>query len=125
MRTANAEIEGDQEAAQLLTDRMLLLAGPPANGVTNAPPSFLTRADEARRIALGAYREGAVPLIQVLDAARAWGESRMTFYRTLYEQHESVLDLLTAKGMDLRDAVGSSPPNRSSGSTRYHSPTSP
>ena len=48
----------------------------------NGRPSLLARADEARRIALGAYREGAVPLLQVIDAARAWGEARLTFYET-------------------------------------------
>jgi outer membrane protein TolC len=66
--------------------------------------TYLTRADEARRIALGAYREGAIPLIQVIDAARAWGEARIAYYRILYAQHESVLALLAAEGVDIRRA---------------------
>jgi len=46
-----------------------------------------------------------VPLLQVLDAARAWGEARVAFYRTLYAQHESVIALLAAQGSDLFTAV--------------------
>lgn len=107
-RTASAEVSGAREAARLLTDRALQLTGTATTNVTGAPTSFLTRADEARRIALGAYREGAVPLIQVLDAARAWGDARRAFYQTLYEQHQSVLDLLTAEGIDLHEALNGS-----------------
>lgn len=113
-RTVRAEVAGAREAARLLTDRALTLtrrdvrpANPPDTGgavgaSTRADrPRYLARADEARRIALGAYREGAVPLLQVLDAARAWGEARLAFYRTLYAQHESVAALLAAEGADL------------------------
>ena len=113
-RTASAEVSGAREAARLLTDRALELTGTTTTNVTGAPTSFLTRADEARRIALGAYREGAVPLIQVLDAARAWGEARRAFYQTLYEQHESVLELLTAEGIDLQEALNASTQHTSS-----------
>jgi hypothetical protein len=42
-----------------------------------------------------------VPLIQVLDAARAWGEARLAYYRTVYAQHESVFELVTAQGEDI------------------------
>ncbi|HVT40296.1 MAG TPA: TolC family protein [Gemmatimonadaceae bacterium] len=93
-RAASADLAGAQDVARLLTARTeLLTAG--RNG------GFLARAEEARRIALGAYREGAVPLLTVLDAARAWGDARATFYRTLYAQHQSVLVLLAAQGIDL------------------------
>ena len=93
-RLASAEVVGSYEAAQLLTDRATQLT-------TGGTTSLLFRADDARRIALGAYREGAVPLLSVLDAARTWGDIRLTFYRTLYAQHESVLALLVAQGVDL------------------------
>jgi cobalt-zinc-cadmium efflux system outer membrane protein len=93
-RAAAADVLGAQEVARLLTARAEVLAAGGADG-------FLARADEARRIALGAYREGAAPLFQVLDAARAWGEARMAFYRTLYAQHQSVLALSAAQGIDL------------------------
>ena len=93
-RVTSAEVAGAYRAARLLTDRVTPSAREGAN-------NLLTRADEVRRIALGAYREGAVPLIQVIDASRAWGDARNTYYRTLYAQHESVLNLLAAEGTDL------------------------
>jgi cobalt-zinc-cadmium efflux system outer membrane protein len=96
VRLARADIAGTEEAMRLLSGQMALLA-------RGGTASFLGRAEEARRIALGAYREGAVPLLQVLDAARAWGDARTTYYRTLYAQHESVLALLAARGVDLLD----------------------
>jgi outer membrane protein, heavy metal efflux system len=97
-RLADADIGGTATAARLLTNRANALARP-------GPESLLGRADEMRRIALGAYREGAIPLVQVLDAARAWGDTRLTFYRTLYLQHQTVLALIVATGGDLFSAV--------------------
>jgi outer membrane protein TolC len=93
-RLAAAEVIGALEAARLLTESAARLS----QGGTQ---SFLTRADEGRRIALGAYREGAAPLLQVIDAARTWGDAHLAFYRTLYAQHQSVLTLLVAEGQDL------------------------
>jgi cobalt-zinc-cadmium efflux system outer membrane protein len=93
-RSARAELSGATESARVLTELTEKLG---AGGRT----SFLARADETRRIALGAYREGAVPLLQVLDAARAWGDARLTYFRALYAQHESVLALIVARGGDL------------------------
>jgi outer membrane protein, heavy metal efflux system len=113
-RTASAEVSGALESARLLTERAQLLTGAMATDSARAPASFLVRADDARRIALGAYREGAVPLIQVLDAARAWGEARRAFYQILYAQHESVLDLLAAEGVDLQEALNDSTQHTSS-----------
>ena len=92
-RSVSAEVSGAYQAARLLTDRATTMAG--------GTKSFLARAEEARQIALGAYREGAVPLIQVIDAARAWDESRLAYYRLLYAQHESVLALVVAQGTNL------------------------
>ncbi|MGH7711528.1 MAG: TolC family protein [Gemmatimonadaceae bacterium] len=99
-RSARAELAGASEAARLLTERALVLTQ-----TLDGQPVFLARADEARRIALGAYREGAVPLLQVIDAARAWGDARLMFYRTLYAQHESIAMLLLARGDDLFTAL--------------------
>ena len=90
-RMAVHEVAGAEEAAGLLT----------AQAMTLSADNYLARADEVRRIALGAYREGAVSLLQVLDAARAWGDARLTYYRTLYAQHESVLTLIVARGADI------------------------
>jgi len=98
-RIGRAEIVGAFESARLLTERARVLAG------TARGQGYLARADEARRIALGAYREGAVPLIQVIDAARAWGEAQLVYYQILYAQHESVVQLLVAEGADLTIAA--------------------
>lgn len=95
-RTARAELTGAYDAARLLTDQAVQLTR-----ASGGRPPFLARADEARRVALGAYREGAVSLLQVIDAARAWNEARVMFYQTLYAQHESVALLLAARGDDL------------------------
>jgi len=98
-RIGRAEIVGASESARLLTERAGLLAG------TARGQGYLARADEARRIALGAYREGAVPLIQVIDAARAWGEAQLVYYQILYAQHESVVQLLVAEGVDIASTL--------------------
>ncbi len=89
-RSVRAEIVGAVRAASILRQRM-----------TNLQPGYLARADEARRITLAAYREGGLPLIQVLDAARAWGEARRSYYQLLYAQHQSVFELNGALGRDL------------------------
>jgi cobalt-zinc-cadmium efflux system outer membrane protein len=93
-RTATADLRGARDAAVILTERASRLARQDST-------SFLARAEESRRITLGAYREGAVPLFQVIDAARSWAEARMTYYRTIVAQHQSVLALLVAEGLDL------------------------
>ena len=102
-RAAHAAIAGALDAARVLTTRTTQLAARSTDG----RPAYLARADEARRIALGAYREGAVPLLTVIDAARAWGEARLAYYEAIYAQHESVLVLLAAQGLDLRLATAS------------------
>ncbi|MEP7346351.1 MAG: TolC family protein, partial [Gemmatimonadaceae bacterium] len=100
-RSARAQIAGAYTAARLLTERAEALIGGAAPAGSEEAPVYLGRADEMRRIALGAYREGGVPLLQVLDAARVWGESRITFYTTLFAQHEAVIALVVAEGSDL------------------------
>jgi cobalt-zinc-cadmium efflux system outer membrane protein len=97
-RSASAELQGAIDAAAVLLVRASALAAPRANSASSLP-AMLARADESRRIALAAYREGAVPLLSVLDAARAWGEVRVTFYRALFAQHESALALAAALGI--------------------------
>jgi cobalt-zinc-cadmium efflux system outer membrane protein len=97
-RTANAELRGAYDAARLLTDRAEPLARRDSS-------SFLARAEESRRIALGAYREGAVPLLQVIDAARTWADVRLTYYRTIFAQQQSVVALIVAQGLDLYSAL--------------------
>src|SRR5947208_14856673 len=87
-RIGRAEIVGAAESARLLTERDGVLAGP-ARG-----QGYLARADEARRIALGAYRAGAVPLIQLIDPARAGGEAPLDYYQSHHTQLEGAVPLL-------------------------------
>lgn len=94
-RIADADLAGAREAARLLTARALELTA------AEDGRNYLQRADDARRIALGAYREGGLPLFQLLDAARSWGEARITFFQAIYAQHEAVVALAGATGTDL------------------------
>lgn len=95
-RNANAELFGAQKAARILSQRV--------SAFGSGRVGYLARADEARRIALGAYREGGTSLLQVIDAARAWREARTSFFETLFAQHRAVILLLVAEGIDVIDA---------------------
>jgi len=64
-------------------------------------PDLLARADELRRVSLEAYREGAIPLFQALDALRAWGDARHTYYQIIYARQQSSYELMLATGVDL------------------------
>lgn len=108
-RSGSAELLGAYGAAAVLRERATLLSSP-LPGSPSPTPAVLARADESRRIALGAYREGAVPLLSVLDAARAGGEVRVMFYRVLFAQHESVLALAAALGIPPDDVLATSAP---------------
>lgn len=94
-RQAVADVEAAYEAARLLSEQAKLLRG-----------SFLNRAEESRRIALAAYQEGAVSLLQVLDASRTLADARLTYYRTLFAQRQSLLELNAAVGADPLDRLG-------------------
>lgn len=91
-RQAVSEVEAALEAARLLTEQVGMLRG-----------SFLARAEESRRIALAAYQEGAVSLLQVIDASRTLADARVTYYRTVFAQRQSLLELNAAVGMSPLD----------------------
>lgn len=91
---AMAEIEGAYQATRLLTEQMDRLAG-----------SFLGRAEESQRITIAAYQEGATGLLQVLDATRTLADVRLLYYRTVFSQRRSFLELATAAGVDALDAL--------------------
>jgi cobalt-zinc-cadmium efflux system outer membrane protein len=93
-RNADADLVGAERASRLLTQRAAALG----NG------RYLARAEDARRIALGAYREGGTSLLQVIDAARAWKEARSSYFETLFAQHVAVIRLLVAQGIDVINA---------------------
>ena len=42
-----------------------------------------------------------MPLFQVIDAARTWTDARMTYFRTILAQQQSILTLIVASGGDL------------------------
>jgi outer membrane protein, heavy metal efflux system len=112
-RLAHADVEAAYRSAELLTRQAARLRG-----------SLLERADESRRITLAAYEEGAAPLLQVLDVSRAWSDARLLYYRTLFAQRQSLLELSLAAGLDPDAGMPASLPG-SSGPTPTHSGDSP
>lgn len=96
-RQADAEVAAAYEAARLLTEQARRLRS-----------GFLERAEESRRIALAAYQEGAVSLLQVLDASRTLADARFTYYRTLFTQRQSMLELQAAIGASPLERLPSS-----------------
>lgn len=96
-RMADAQFLGAVNAIRILSVQASRLAAP--NG------GILVRAEQAEQIALGAYREGAVSLLQVLDATRARSEARIAYFDLVFSQHEAVIDLLFASGQDLHASL--------------------
>jgi cobalt-zinc-cadmium efflux system outer membrane protein len=72
---------------------------------TSLQSSFLARAEESRKIAIGTYQEGAASLLQVLDASRALSEARLTSARVIVAANESLFDLGIAAGYDPRTSA--------------------
>jgi outer membrane protein TolC len=93
-RTIAAEVEAEYQAAERLAAQVTLLQ-----------PTFLSRAAESRRIAIGAYQEGATSLLQVLDASRTLNEARVMYARVLAAANESLFDLGIAAGYDPKTAA--------------------
>ena len=88
-RRVAARVEAAHRAAEVMTSRLNSLA-----------PDLLERAEESRRIALAAYREGAGSLLQVLDASRALADVRQTYGRALLAGEQSLLELRATSGED-------------------------
>jgi cobalt-zinc-cadmium efflux system outer membrane protein len=95
-RNADADLVGAESAARILSQRVATFG--------SGRVGYLARAEEARRIALGAYREGGTSLLQVIDAARAWKEARNSYFETIFAQHLAVIRLMVAEGIDVLDA---------------------
>ena len=95
-RNADADLFSAERAATILSRRVAAFG--------SGRVGYLARAEDSRRIALGAYREGGTSLLQVIDAARAWREARSSYFETLFAQHRAVLRLLVAEGIDVIDA---------------------
>jgi cobalt-zinc-cadmium efflux system outer membrane protein len=86
-RTLDAEVEGTYEAAKRLSTQVLALE-----------PSFLDRAEEASRITVAAYQEGAATLLEVLDSARTLADARVTYAHAVFAQRQSLFDLALTTG---------------------------
>lgn len=95
-REVAADVSASYAAVQALTEEVDLMQD-----------GLLRRAEEARRIAEGVYREGATSLVQVLDAARAFAEARQVYYRAQFARRESALRLNAAIGAsDVAEMLG-------------------
>jgi cobalt-zinc-cadmium efflux system outer membrane protein len=86
-RTVDAAVEGAYETAQRLLAQVGALE-----------PSFLDRAEQANRITVAAYQEGAATLLEVLDSARTLADARVTYFRAVFAQRQSAFDLAMATG---------------------------
>jgi len=93
-RSIVAELEAEHQAADRLAAQAAALQ-----------PTFLSRAEESRRIAVGTYQEGAASLLQVLDATRALNDARVVYARVVAAAQESLVDLRFAAGYDARTAA--------------------
>jgi cobalt-zinc-cadmium efflux system outer membrane protein len=96
-RAVVAEMAGAYTAVQRLSTQVSALEH-----------AFLDRADETNRITLAAYQEGAATLLQVLDAARTVADARLTYYRAVLTERQSVFDLAMAAGDDPEVALTAS-----------------
>jgi cobalt-zinc-cadmium efflux system outer membrane protein len=93
-RVITSEVDAEYQVVERLSARLVALRS-----------SFLGRAEESRRIAVGTYQEGATTLLQVLDASRALSDARVTYARLLAATNESLFDLAIAAGYDPRTAA--------------------
>jgi outer membrane protein TolC len=91
-------IATEVEAAYQASERLAAQAG-------SLQPTFLNRAEESRRIAIGAYQEGATSLLQVLDASRTLNDARVMYARIVAAANESLFELGIAAGYDPRTAA--------------------
>jgi cobalt-zinc-cadmium efflux system outer membrane protein len=57
---------------------------------------LVSRAEESRRISEAAYREGAIPLSQVIDAARALADARQSYAMAYFGWRQSLFELASS-----------------------------
>jgi cobalt-zinc-cadmium efflux system outer membrane protein len=88
-RQVVAEVRSAYSAVTMLDSQVARIDG-----------SMLQRAEESRRIAEGAYREGATSLTQVLDAARALVDARESYYRAVFARNQGLIELNAAIGSE-------------------------
>ena len=66
--------------------------------------NLVSRARESRRIAEAAYREGAVPLNQVIDASRALADARQAYAKAYFGLKQSLFELTSSTTFDIPEA---------------------
>jgi cobalt-zinc-cadmium efflux system outer membrane protein len=93
-RQVTADVTASYDAVRALSVAMIGIGG-----------DLLSRAEEGRRIAEGAFREGATSILQVLDAARALAEARQVYFQTLVARRQSLIELNAAIGVDDASAL--------------------
>jgi cobalt-zinc-cadmium efflux system outer membrane protein len=62
----------------------------------NKTRNLVARAEESRRIAEAAYREGAIPLTQVIEAARALADARQADARAYFGWRAAFIELTSS-----------------------------
>ena len=60
----------------------------------------IQKADESRQIVLTAYRLGEIDLINLLDAERAYRETRKIYNQALYDYRMSLYELGSSIGLE-------------------------
>lgn len=93
-RTVTSDLEGAYEAATRLAAQVAALQ-----------PAFVQRAQESRDIAVGALREGAATLLQVIDATHALTDARLTYTRAQVTASQSLFELRVMAGYDATTAA--------------------
>lgn len=94
LRDAELRVRGEVIAALQALDAM-------RSALTDGTAGLDARAAEVAQIAEGAYREGAISLIELVEAQRARAETRAAALRWTVELHLAMLDLNRATGAPL------------------------
>jgi cobalt-zinc-cadmium efflux system outer membrane protein len=64
--------------------------------------TLVSKAEESRRISEAAYREGAIPLNQVIDASRALAEARESYAMAYFGWRQSLFELTSSTSIRLK-----------------------
>ncbi len=94
LRLTEANIKADVTAAlRTYSDEQHLL---------DQMPATRTKAEETARLARGAYREGGIDLIRLLDAERSRIDFEIQYSQTLVQLRQSIVNLQVAGGLDFQ-----------------------
>ncbi len=94
LRDAELRVRGEVRAALQALDAM-------RQALTGGTTGLDARAAEVAQIAEGAYREGAISLMELVEAQRARAETRAAALRWTVDLHLAMLDLNRATGAPL------------------------